>query len=141
MTRSTDPVMALMVSDLRMSRHEMDMRCRLEIPFLRLLEQVIRSSTSQGHNGQRRLLIGLGYETRTVSNEKIRHVVGLAISVQRRSCRTFSHSRGPDFMNDDASIGNSEGMILALLRGRHVDAACRLNDLAIGFLHVPGHLK
>src|SRR3989442_13921512 len=64
----------------------------------------------------------------------------LAIFVQYRSLRIHSHSRGAEFMNDHAAIGDSVGpwRVRACLRG--INSARGLNNGAKRFLHVFGHL-
>src|SRR5207244_12183333 len=61
----------------------------------------------------------IGDKGRRISNEQIPHIVRLAIFVQYRSLRIHSHSRGAEFMNDHAAIGDSVGpwRVRACLRG------------------------
>src|SRR3989442_7219110 len=64
----------------------------------------------------------------------------LAIFVQYRSLRIHSHSRGAEFMNDHAAIGDSVGpwRVRACLRG--INSARGLNNGAKRLLHILRHL-
>src|SRR5439155_9230795 len=130
-TRRTEPAIAPIPSVLRTSRREIDLvmrSLRSQISFLRLIKQVIRSSPRQRHNRERRIFVRIGHKGRGIGNEQILHIVRLAIFVQYRSLRIHSHSRGAEFMNDHAAIGDSVGpwRVRACLRG--INSARGLNN-------------
>src|SRR5580693_6654697 len=94
MTRKTEPVTAVMVSDLRMSRREMDIfDLRLQIPFLCLIQQIVGRPPGQRHDGQGRILVGIRDKARAVSDEQVLHIVRLAVLIKRRSGGPISHAR------------------------------------------------
>ena len=75
-----------------------------------------------------------------VGDEQIFHVMRLAVLVQRRSFGMLAHANRADFVDDHAAVGDSVGIRAVGQFLGHVDSARRLDDFAVGFLHIFRHL-
>ena len=109
MMRNTDPVIAVSVRDLRISRREMGIgraTDSLSLP----VQQVVGSPPGQRHNCQRGILVGVGDETGAVGDEQIFHVMRLAVLIQSRSCGMLAHANRAYFVDDHATIGDPVGI-------------------------------
>src|SRR5712691_10452915 len=73
---------------------------RLEGPLLDLVRDVLRRAPRDGHDAERRVLVGVGGEAAAVRHEQVLHVPRLAELVQDRFPRVLPH-RGRAHLVDD----------------------------------------
>src|SRR5580698_2757915 len=110
MTRRTEAATAPMLSDFRIARlvtWSVDIGFALQRSFFGLVEKIIGCSPRERHDGERRVLVGIGDERCRIGDEEILDVVSLAVRIQRRGLRVAAHAHGSQFMNDCATLGNA----------------------------------
>src|SRR5438093_958070 len=108
----------------------------LEVPLLDLVRDVVRRAPGDGHDAERRVLVGVGGEAAAVGHEQVLHVPRLAELVQDGSLRVVAHGGGPDLVDDLAAL--LDPPVFQGKLGTPDLSAHRLDELPEGLLHVPG---
>src|SRR5436305_1511972 len=81
------------------SRRLMRLNSISNVSFLQFFEQVIAGAPSIGHDGERRIFVGVRYEWTAVSDKEVFHVPGLRILIQHGSFSIGAHAGRSDFMD------------------------------------------
>src|ERR1035437_5163701 len=87
MTRSTEPATAPMLNDFITARRDTESAvivCALKLSLPGLVQQILRGSPRQCHDGQRGIFVRIGHERSGIGYKEILDLVRLAISVQYR---------------------------------------------------------
>src|SRR5579863_656623 len=107
--------------------------------FLSLVEQILGRAPGQRHDGERRILVGVGDEAGSIGHEQILNIVSLAVLIQHRGSGMLSHANRAHFVDDDAAIGNAVGILPTGVSVGQVSAARSFHDGTVSFLHVARH--
>src|SRR5438128_2513875 len=75
---------------------------------------MIRRPPRESHDGERRILVGVGYEHGAVGDEKVRHVPGLTPLIRDRSLGVRSHHGAADLDVRAARERELAGALLAV---------------------------
>src|ERR1043165_3634660 len=95
---------------------------------------MVRDAPRVGHDSQRWVLIGIGWERRTVGDEQVGDVPGLTPLIGDGNLRVISHYR-PALLVDDAAAMVYRLGTVRLDAAPNAPAHCR-NDLPESLLHV-----